>query len=377
MNNQLYIPQRIKVGFQERGDTYTKKLAYIICYGADGKLRKEVSFEGWRDKKIDTMELDNAPHHEFILNKNIERYRWSHFSSGRSYIRVYDSRGIEFEVTPENLIGILMHCDCNKRALSGKYVYAWSGKDLVLLPCDSEEYEAAKNFTSLQHKKIVTKDLVPGCSYKTKKQEDVIYVGRFMWYEAVLYGRKGPKPRTGKKHHIFTNDGKKFYYKTNLEFLAHKNSEDIVGNYAEIIENFQNNIHSVDIIDIRAIPATIEAEIVNPSPQWGWSYDRLKRNTYYKIENGFVKEFTVEHESSRHPDYKVLGYKIISRHYSDWSYDISGKTLRTQDRAYYSYREPEILSLEKLLNLGLCDLEVTTETGKKIIVKDNLYSLLT
>lgn len=47
MDNQLYIPKRLKVGFHKREDTYSKKLAYVIYYDDKGKLRKEKSWTSW------------------------------------------------------------------------------------------------------------------------------------------------------------------------------------------------------------------------------------------------------------------------------------------------------------------------------------------
>ena len=70
MNTQLYIPKKIKVGYQSRSDTYTKKLAYIIYYDDKGVLRKERSWEGWRDKKIAAEEFDNVPTSGFVLHKD-------------------------------------------------------------------------------------------------------------------------------------------------------------------------------------------------------------------------------------------------------------------------------------------------------------------
>ena len=34
MNNQLFIPAKLRVGYNKREDTYTKKLAYVIYYDA-------------------------------------------------------------------------------------------------------------------------------------------------------------------------------------------------------------------------------------------------------------------------------------------------------------------------------------------------------
>lgn len=52
MNTNIFIPTKINVGFQERKDTYTGKLAYVIYFDEKGKLRKETSWQGWRDENI-------------------------------------------------------------------------------------------------------------------------------------------------------------------------------------------------------------------------------------------------------------------------------------------------------------------------------------
>ena len=64
MHSDIFIPKKIKVGFQNRDDTYTNKLAYVIYYDEKGKLRKQASWESWRDKKstfktIDGMSVDD------------------------------------------------------------------------------------------------------------------------------------------------------------------------------------------------------------------------------------------------------------------------------------------------------------------------------
>lgn len=103
-----------------------------------------------------------------MLNKGVERYSdWG--NSGRSMIRVHDSRGFEFEITVDNLIGILMHSDVSKREIDAQCVFAWWGTELVLLPTNSEEYQASLAFTSNQSEKLSTKYLVPGRVYKRRK----------------------------------------------------------------------------------------------------------------------------------------------------------------------------------------------------------------
>ena len=74
---QLFIPSKIKVGFQKRDGTYTGKLAYVIYYDLTGKLRKETSWESWRDKKITPVEFTNEPTEGFVLNKGVGGQRHS------------------------------------------------------------------------------------------------------------------------------------------------------------------------------------------------------------------------------------------------------------------------------------------------------------
>lgn len=218
---KLFIPQKCRVGFQHRKDTFTGKLAYVIYYDSLGKIRKEKSWKGWcwlpgTERKvydhetrehvpvegIEPWDFENEPTSGFVLNKGIQRYNWSHFGSGRSMIRIYDPRGIEFEITPENLIGLLMHTDCSKREIQGDLVYAWAGGKIMLLPCASEEYEKAKDFTALQAIKVGARELKEGHTYVTKQEDHIVYLGRHMWYEEKgRYDNNGSRP--GSKQHIF------------------------------------------------------------------------------------------------------------------------------------------------------------------------------
>src|ERR1035437_6359770 len=133
----LYIPKKIKTGFQERQGTFTGKLAYINYFDDKNVLRKEKSWQSWRDSKIEPIEFENTPRNGYLFNKGVKRdgYYWG---SGRSVIRVYDPRDFEFEVTVDNLIGILMHSDVSKRDIVEECIFAWEGTELVLLPVNSE-----------------------------------------------------------------------------------------------------------------------------------------------------------------------------------------------------------------------------------------------
>jgi len=190
-NTKLNIPKKINVGFQKRDGTYTGRLAYVTYYGPKGKLRKERSWQGWRDQKIPNEEFDNEATDGFVLNKKVGDYRGRY--GGRSaWIRIYDPRGFEFEISVQNLIFILEECSSIKgKGLEGEFIYAWDGKNLVLLPVDSVEYKESTEFTRLQTKKVTKKDMTEGCLYKTKENETVMYLGRHKWYEATYSWKSG------------------------------------------------------------------------------------------------------------------------------------------------------------------------------------------
>jgi hypothetical protein len=214
--NNLFIPKKIKAGFQTRTDTYTGKLAYVI--GHDGiKWRKEKSWSQWKvdviqeedydklkrkdwddrydylkklynnhkglnylskytadqiqkyteeeyininlkpydehiyynnritaDVSLTPIEYDNIPTEGFVLNRKAGGYSsgWNHRNS---VCRIYDPRGFEIEISVENLLFILEHCDCNKgKGLEGEFVYSWDKAKLVLLPVSSDEFKSNK-----------------------------------------------------------------------------------------------------------------------------------------------------------------------------------------------------------------------------------------
>lgn len=151
MRSSIFIPKIINVGYQNRSETYTGKLAYVIYYDEKGKLRKETSWNGWRDENIPNNEYDNIPTEGFVLNKKAGDYStgWDH---RHAYCRVYDPRGFEFEITIENLLYILENANCIRgKGLEGEFVYGWDGKDLVLMPVESPDYKEIAEFNKTVH----------------------------------------------------------------------------------------------------------------------------------------------------------------------------------------------------------------------------------
>jgi hypothetical protein len=292
-NDKLFIPTKCKVGYNLRTDTYTGKLGYIIYN--DGKTwRKENSWKNWINlpnevirtkwnyelKKYDEfilddtfkpIEFDNIPTEGFVLNKKVggNNYSWN---PRQTYSRVYDPRGWEFEITIPNLLFILECTNSIKgKGLEGEFVYSWDGKDLVLLPCDSENYKSSVQFTELQSKKVSSKELKEGYTYLNSKRQEVIYLGKLPIVKKVKDGVENYEYDRGyyygkeirqrikykkviQKEFVFynlnktnwnykeVNDEKGIY--TNYEIgvntskIKQLQSDSIVENYPELIENY-------------------------------------------------------------------------------------------------------------------------------------------
>jgi len=349
--SQLFIPTKIKVGFVHRDDTFLKTLSYIIYFDTKGILRKETSWNNWRDKSIEPIEVDNVPHSGFILNKDIQRFNWYHYSKGRSMIRIYDDRGMEFEITPTNLLFILMNTNCFKRELESEFVYAWDNKDLVLLPTCCEEYKASTTFTELQGGKITATNMVPGCVYKTKKNENVIYLGKFTWFDS-SYRRK--TEYFSEKRYIFIKEGGKKEYgdkllgdcilftTTTLDKIALKITDSHVENFVERLEQLSKSKYCSK--PIKLITQKLNKEII--SNTWrivGIEKEENLIKLYeirkHQIWDSSIKEYTgfnydITHKETlqlknnkltKNSDMDGISYGGNTRH---WNYDYTYYTLQ-------------------------------------------------
>lgn len=320
--NEIFIPKKCRVGFQHRDDTFTGKLAYVIYYDAQGKIRKERSWTNWchlpgskrwngteqADCGIEPYDFDNEPTSGFVLNKGVRRYNWSHFGSGRSMIRIYDPRGVEFEITPDNLIGLLMHTDCRKREIQGELVYAWCNGELMLLPCASEEYEAAKDYTKLQGKKVSARELIKGATYITKKQDNLVYLGRHMWYDLKGRWNDDEQCRQGSKQHIFCDlEGENFKpIKSVPSVIASVVEEHCNDNYANWVDKYlQETTESAPIVEW----------ITEPISDEEWNADHRRRggsvlSAYMRADGGgFYSVYISEFQKSDYYYYSTPAYQ--------------------------------------------------------------------
>lgn len=213
MKTDIFLPKTIKVGYQQRVGTYTGKLAYVIYYDAKNKLRKEKSWNGWRDNRLGDNEFENVPTEGFVLNKSAGGA--TGWRNRNTYIRVYDPRGFEIEISVDNLLYIIEHANSIKgKGLEGEFIYGWDGAELVLMPTSSPEYEGIAQYNKMVHedKKVYVKDLELGGTYRTKDGEDYVYLGRHDKWEiddpSEFRGFRG----LGSREFDYKNVGKRHYF---------------------------------------------------------------------------------------------------------------------------------------------------------------------
>jgi len=258
----LFIPTRLKVGYQNREDTYTNKLAYVIYYDSKGKLRKETSWESWRNKSIKHNEYDNVPTSGFILNRNGGGVKDYYYWNARSeFVRVYDPRGFEFEISIPNLLFILSISGSTPgKGLEGEFVYGWDGANLVLLPVNSQDYKLSMNFTNKQTNKIDRKSLIIGGSYtiKSDKQNNAfLYLGKLN-YMNVRYD--GFTKNTAKD--VFVSLDKDIRFHTfKISELAECVDSNIHEKYADLRIKYDNSIFNLTFDKIEVEETTYDKNV--------------------------------------------------------------------------------------------------------------------
>lgn len=361
----FFIPKKIKVGFQNRSDTYNGKLAYIIYYDKSGILKKEKSFNSWIDDSIETVECENEPTSGFVLNKKAGDYKsdWNH---RKAYSRIYDPRGFEFEIDIDNLLFILEHCKSEPgKALGGKFVYAYSGSSLILLPINSKEYKDASLFSEMPEKKINKKKLVVGKQYYNKAQHKwFTYLGN---YNINMYD--GWQPNTYSTYyngeHLVFHNGERYIIDKKPNFIAEKDGEK---NVSEYINDFLNNYpytHTIESFILEEEDLEIDSyyKRINNTNE----FIKIKDN-HYEVSNYFYEEILekrricilLENGIIKSSDIKILEYQeVFTKNYF-------GQNISTYDK-----RLPPVLDIRRTrINKEQKDYKIiaTTNKGLKINV---------
>lgn len=357
-HNKLIIPKKINVGFQKRAGTYTGKLAFVVYTDDKGVLKKEKSWNDWRDHKIDPVEFDNVPTSGFVLNKKVGDHRGG-WNGRLAWVRVWDPRNFEFEIAVDNLLFILEECSAIKgKGLEGEFVYSWDGTSLVLLPVDSQDYKNSVIHTERQGKKVKAKEVKPGYLYMTKDGEEVMYLGKHEYYtlqsEYVYGGNANRKHLSATTLHVFVSvDGKSTYWtQTGFTKLAHQIGETPSPLYADEFEKFKNSIYGS--------PPAAANELLVAKPtnldlaeleKWYW------RTKYYKKrKDGYVS--TEIRKEYGNKVYRVMESRTPVQVNTDGSVLVAGP----------HGNDYKILTEEELLALPMVELHLKTQSGALVAI---------
>lgn len=380
---EMYIPKTITVGFQERSGTFTNKLAYVIYTDDKGVLRKENSWNSWRNKKIEAQTFDNTPSDGFTFNKGIQRggYSWG---SGRSVIRVYDDRDFEFEVTVDNLVGILMHSDVSKRDIVEKCVYAWYGKDLVLLPVNSEDYQKSLEYTKKIESKFSAKELVVGRTYSAKREKgDFVYLGRLPRWEVKhdyvretggnYYARdynsysQYTYKSIGNKHVFMTPDKRVKLFEPSSQIAGCIN-EEVYSDFANLYQEYLKTHGCQD-------SSKIEFRKLEMSDIYITSYHTEIKNLVRYYQNKYQKVYNSSYHG-RASDYSLSSYVNIKG--NDFNEVSSGWTSYHLNNAVGEDRINKIFDnpLREVVEIFMKDMKDITEVDLEVLFYNGFGKLV-
>lgn len=356
MNSNIFIPKKINVGFQKRSDTYTQKLAYVIYFDQKGVLRKETSWNGWRDKDIENIIYDNVPTSGFVLNKKVGDYicDWNH---RQAYVRVYDPRDFEFEITIENLLYILENASSIKgKGLEGEFTYGWDGKDLILIPVESPDYQQLTNFNDIVHNNsfIKAKELIIGATYLTKENTQLVYMGKFDCYKngyrVLIDGQYSWYEKHSQIPQEETSDwrGNNRYNRRAYEYLQHIFGKQFFFAYKDGKNNKWSFMHYKSISQ-----KFIAVQDSNCTSEYANIFDELECCEYYSpVDKSEYISYSLEEFIEKHSN-ENRGFYILKKAQKRVSSDREYDTIyvyKQDDGTYYgnSYNEKENYSLEQL-----------------------------
>lgn len=390
INNTLYIPTTTVVGFQNRNDTFTGKLGYVIYKDHTGKLRKEKSWQGWRDHSIDPLTFENTPQTGFTFNKGITRGGYDWFSDTTTKVRVWDPRDFEFEISVGNLIALLMHSDVSKRDIQQPCVYAWAGTELVLLPTNSEEYQQSVKYTDKQKMKFSARDLVIGHTYTPKKdKEDVVYLGRLDQYKFVYRSdehesegsylssltTEGYSKLDKAKQHVFMGvTSGQVHIKNPSSYLAFCASQEVIPQLASMLDQYYHLIQSQPISGIKLGTAVHHDYTPSDSDAHGYASSKNLLNTnihnWIQINETDFASFDINPYMYLHQT-RCVSFKRFARYDADTNtvqFSHGGRAAQSNSWIY-SHRYPAIAErpLEGLSATMPEVVRIVDELGKRMM----------
>lgn len=179
------------------------------------------------------------------------------------------------------------NANCIKgKGLEGKFVYGWDGTDLVLVPSSSPDYEqlAKLNDTRFANKRICAKDLKVGATYLTKSGGQIVYLGKFDYYES-MYHFDGKFFETFGQMEKYAEKNEKRLYEEKSPYdrwsrRGKQNYDFDVGTCSQ--RYFFSTLSDMSISPIKSVP-TVLIDVVSENcvSDFAQRFEKLENNTMY------------------------------------------------------------------------------------------------
>ena len=142
IDGYYYIPKKMKAGFNNLINNQNL-LSFLIPDPIKNNKSLYLSWKKWKNSNIDVLLFENNPITGFCIGDYSNIVSHNIGQSIKTYIRLVDYRGFEFEITTENFLTILKTCTIKNNKIDGNFVYAYNHyyNDLYLLSTDSDEYK--------------------------------------------------------------------------------------------------------------------------------------------------------------------------------------------------------------------------------------------
>lgn len=403
MRDQLFIPEKLKVGYQKRSDTYTSNLGFVTYFDSKGEIRQPKAWEGWRNQEIEPKEFNNNPTEGFVVNRDVGGVRrsWSHYGRMEK-VRVFDPRDFEIEITVENLLYILQECTSIKgKGLDGQFVYAWKDKQLVLLPSTSQEYQASLEYTSLQSQKVGAKELVPGTMYLTKKQDELMYLGRFDFHTYGYRRRKLEEPKRNnygwshyddywdtfngpskEKQYIFVDKEGNLTLMKALTSIAKQMSDVVSDQFAEMSTRFAKSKFASKLVNFKSVPGQVTLQqnqyySGDKMDAKGHYFEKINDTSYFQYQISTEMQYNVFDQVTHRWDVTLKGYRV-SVHYKSVFNDLEWRNEHLDDNVlrhinpaqYAANKTNALISKERLLEMQFDRIYAVLENGKEFELYD-------
>lgn len=140
MLRDIKFPAQYYVGFQKQRYSNAENfrmLGFATPNTGDYAFKKrKATVDGWSEKDLTALDMDNKPTHGFKIVDAVSRY-----STDNKKFRIEDPRGFELEISVYNLFDIISKHTIVQGTIMEPMLWGRSGQDNYLISSASEEYK--------------------------------------------------------------------------------------------------------------------------------------------------------------------------------------------------------------------------------------------